>query len=106
MTTQELSALLETPAAFRAWLEAKEPGEVVGKRRSSTMCPGTKWLAESGAGPVEVLPSWVWGEGKCLSLTPCWLQRFAQRVDLGGEAVLQITAAECLAILDAIGGEG
>lgn len=112
MTTAELAALLDTPAAFRQWLKTKEPGEVVGNPMIREACPIAQFLRANGAESVSVSLDEVRASG-CddYPVWPRWplhAQRWPSKFTWEGKDVGRtITAAECLAILDEIeGGEG
>jgi hypothetical protein len=103
MTTAELTALLATPAAFRAWLEAKEPGEVVGIWGASDKCPLAEWLSDTGIdGPCVSYDGIVWSSDDAVD-PPWWARRFISELDDQiGPCPADPTAAECLRILGTI----
>ena len=108
MTTTELETLLATPAAFRAWLEAKEPGEVVGGDWIEPFSdPCAQWLRETTGVDFMTDAIGVASQDKSAPFftdTPHWLGLFDETLDWTNAP---ITAAECLRILDEIeGGEG
>lgn len=107
MTATELTALLATPAAFRAWLEAKEPGEVVGIVRLPCECPIARFLHESGFDMARVGAIRIDFDACRIDLDE-WAGTFVEKVDnTPREPNVPIAAAECLRILDEIeGGEG
>jgi hypothetical protein len=105
MTTTELAALLATPAAFRAWLEAKEPEEVVGEMRIHGQDPLSLFLkAHSPAAGIVV--GWACVDAGAFDSheqrirVPEWAERFEAHVLV--RSAPTITAAECLRILDEI----
>lgn len=114
MTTEQLAALLATPTAFREWLQSKEPGEVVGERRSCSACPLAAFAVAHGADTADVGRQHIHVEespidGGITLRLPRWANTVIGRVDHPTDEFadrLIITAAECLAILDEIGGEG
>lgn len=110
MTTEQLSALLETPAAFREWLQSKEPGEAVGVPNTSGACP-LAVFAFAGrdihfGAVLDTEITWV-DAGKLRELfPPRWVGEFITAMD-ETDTPVTITAAECLRILDEIGeGDG
>jgi hypothetical protein len=111
MTTAELAALLETPEAFRAWLAAKEPREVVGRTDSGLLHPIASWSGSLTGESMGVGRRALFYEtGALVALLPYALGAFDDMVSSprdkdSGHYFAPITAAECLAILDAIGGE-
>lgn len=116
MTTEQLSALLETPAAFRAWLEAKEPGTWLGDGYSWTDGPLARFIKShlpyDAWASIGHLRASVKGGGVLYFIggqNPeySWVVEFAKiAARIGIERSHNpITAAECLRILDGIEGE-
>lgn len=89
---------------FRRWLESKPRDEVVGRTDDPCGCPVREYLVSKASG------RWMVGsESYCLRPGSAHLQMpwdftlFVTEVDRRGPHI-PITAAECLAILDEIGG--
>lgn len=109
MTTEGLTALLETPAAFRTWLEGKDPGEAVGEVADTECCPIAMFLQDNGAylPAVDADEIYISTETDGTLITPRpWLQTFIPSVDEKETQFTRrwVTAAECLKILDGIEG--
>ena len=99
--------------AFRAWLAAKPPEEVIAQEWVCYDCPLASWLRDKGFKAPYVSPDYpndsAWrpdGKEDPKSL-PTWANKFASTLDeqkcvAGPQRFAPVTAAECLAILDAI----
>ena len=89
-------------AAFRAWLAAQEPEEHVGYCSEPGSCPLARFLRSQGA-----LLAWV---GSYKYQVNCeayrahasWARQFVQATDRRGGAFTVVTAAEALAVLEAL----
>ena len=114
MTESQLRKLLVKPK-FRAWLEAKKPGEIVGKVCCFATCPIAEYVRD-GAGDydhVTVEPDIImvcthfyllpdeWVDAPGITMTPPdWCAVFIDTVDFSSFNL--ITASRALRMLDGI----
>lgn len=98
--------LPDTPAPFRAWLESLPGEQVVGKRNRACSCPLVEYLKFlGGVQPIVSKYSYAANysaHGPVREELPEWACEFRTGVDCGGESDSDITAAECLAILEGL----
>ena len=91
-----------TAEAFRAWLEAMPPDQVVYQRElgqlTSRLCPIAKYLGSTGDGQIGVCDITLY-VGEFEYAMPEWGRAFIDRFD--GAKINPATAADCLAILGA-----
>lgn len=98
----QLKAILSTPDALRAWLQAQEPGAIVGYTCDAHQCPAAMFLRSAlGEGTVGVTKAY---SGKRSTRKPAWLMTFTERVDAPDpDGIEQIVIRErALAVLDGI----
>lgn len=86
---------------FIAWLEAKKPGEIVGKKSDCILCPLGEFFREVGGHDVVISEN---GDGYRIDrgngdkLLPFWASNFAFRIDC--EVTDKITARQALHALE------
>ena len=88
---------------FRAWLESKDPREIVGKRRACGFCPVAEFLRAQFPGifDLRVFEDTVrWGSRSAFIPAPKWVDAFIFRVDRDARATA--TAGHCLRILETL----
>ena len=85
------------PEEFRAYLEAKEPGAIVGVSRSCGTCPLATYLTAINPGlQAAVLVKW-WHIGPVRGDTDQWMRDFIELVDTTElEAITRERALEAL----------
>ncbi len=89
-----------TRAAFKAWLEAKAPGQIVGHKGSSCLCPVACFLTETGPCSFSVgLTHYVeCGGHHGVAALPGWAMNFISRADREEEE--EVTREKALIILN------
>ena len=90
-----------TLAEFRAWLETKRPGEIVGVRRSSVRNPIARYLLYRGDARPSVGKTHIGLLGK-VYLTPTWATRYLYDVDGSSVRFESVTARTALRLLDRV----
>lgn len=104
---ERVENLLRDEELFRGWLEAREPGAVVGYARSDTSCPLTRFLREfTGDNEICVTYRGVDAHRRVTEL-PRWAWRFIDEIELAEPDMppLPVTAAEARRALEiALGG--
>jgi hypothetical protein len=63
---------------FKAWLESKEPNDIVGKARDSYQCPLARFL---GKGAMVTSLGYSTPRGRRDHILPVWAQRFVNKAD-------------------------
>jgi hypothetical protein len=84
-----MKRIVLTPTKLRAWLEAQEPGTIVGRRQANFGCPIAEFLLASGWDTAEATQRVIsvrpadYGAKPIVREAPAWARLFMCIVDSG-----------------------
>jgi hypothetical protein len=85
---------------FKEWLDSKSANDVVGEALTCDQCPLARLLTDKGHQEVEVYPLRSYVDSIKYDKNPGWVYDFVKKVDTDKQVGEQITAGECLKILN------